>query len=127
MPRPEHTGFAITAALYGGAAVILAALGSHALDVADAPAKYSIFNNAVVFQLVHAVLLYWLAHQQAEDVWMKSARWSFAAGVLLFCGGLYVLVFFGKTPVSWITPIGGSLLILGWLNLSIKGLSALRK
>ena len=50
----------------------------------------------------------------------SSNMWIFVVvGIVLFCGGLYLLVFVGKTAISWVTPIGGSLIILAWLYLVI--------
>ena len=61
------------------------------------------------------------------NFWVRSAIISLIVGVLLFSGGLFMLVVLGKTHLSWITPVGGSLLILGWLNLCISGFGKLFK
>ena len=39
------------------------------------------------------------------------------AGVVLFCGGIYVSALLGLSAFSRITPIGGSAFIGGWLSL----------
>ncbi|HHL31920.1 MAG TPA: DUF423 domain-containing protein [Oceanospirillales bacterium] len=102
-------------------AVALAALGGHILHIEKGSVNYLLFNNAVTYQLLHAILILGLSAYKQRNFWIRSAIFSMLFGVLLFSGGLYVLVIVGKTAFSWITPVGGSLLILGWLNLSIAG------
>lgn len=111
----------IIAAIYGMSAVMLAAMGSHVFHVERGTVNYLLFNNAVLYQLLHAILILWLANLKPQHFWIKSAIISMLLGILLFSGGLYLLVLYGKTAISWITPVGGSLLILGWLNLCIVG------
>lgn len=111
----------IIAAIYGMSAVILAAMGSHVFHIERGTVNYLLFNNAVTYQLLHAILLLWLASLKVNNFWIKSAIISMLLGVFLFSGGLYLLVIHGKTGISWVTPVGGSLLILGWLNLCITG------
>lgn len=120
----QKTAFVI-AAIYGMTAVILAAMGSHLLAIEKGSVNYLLFNNAVIYQLLHAILILWLSTLKNPNFWIKSAIYSMLLGVLLFSGGLYLLVIYGKTVVSWVTPVGGSLLILGWLNLSISGFQKL--
>ena len=117
----------LIAAIYGMTAVILAAMGSHIFHIEKGSVNYLLFNNAVIYQLLHAILILWLASLKQTNFWIRSAIYSMLLGILLFSGGLYVLVIYGKTVISWITPIGGSLLVLGWLNLSISGFQKLFK
>lgn len=117
----------ITAAIYGMTAVILAAMGSHIFHIEKGSINYLLFNNAVTYQLLHSILVLWLSSLKQIDFWIKSAIISMLIGILLFSGGLYVLVIYGKSVISWITPVGGSLLVLGWLNLSISGFKKLYK
>ncbi len=119
--------YLILAAFYGLTAVALGALGQHALGLESGSRPYVLFQHAFIYQLIHALLLIWVATQLHQGFWLRAAALAIAVGVLLFCGGLYLLVFVGKTPISWITPIGGSLLILGWLNLVIHGVKQLFK
>jgi uncharacterized membrane protein YgdD (TMEM256/DUF423 family) len=45
------------------------------------------------------------------------AGWLFLAGILLFCGSLYLLAFTGMHS-GYVTPAGGLAFILGWLLLA---------
>lgn len=118
--------YLIVAAVYGLTAVALGALGTHAFGLEVGSRQAVLFQHAFIYQLVHALLLFWIASQLHQGVWVRYAALALAIGVLLFCGGLYLLVFVGKTSLSWITPIGGSLIILAWMNLVIHGLLKLR-
>jgi uncharacterized membrane protein YgdD (TMEM256/DUF423 family) len=116
----QKTAF-IIAAVYGMTAVIFAALGSHLFQIDKTTTNYLIFNNAVIYQLLHSVLVLWLSTLKKPNFWIRSAIISMLIGVTLFCFGLYLFAIYGKTNFSFITPIGGSLIILGWLNLTISG------
>jgi uncharacterized membrane protein YgdD (TMEM256/DUF423 family) len=117
----------IIAAIYGMSALILAAAGGHLFNIEKGSTNYLLFNNAVTYQLLHAILVLGLSSLKSVNFWIESAIVSLIIGVFLFCGGLYLLVVMGKTNFSWITPVGGSLLILGWLNLCISGFGKLFK
>jgi uncharacterized membrane protein YgdD (TMEM256/DUF423 family) len=47
---------------------------------------------------------------------------SFLAGIILFSGSLYALVFTGISALGIITPLGGTAFIVGWgtLFFSVK-------
>jgi len=79
-----------------------------------------VFNTAARYQLIHAVALLvvaLLAHQSRRRA-VVFAGWGFVGGVLLFSGSLYVLALSGARWFGAITPIGGVLLIAGWLALA---------
>jgi uncharacterized membrane protein YgdD (TMEM256/DUF423 family) len=117
--------FIIIAAVYGLTAVVLGAMGRHVLGIESGSHSAVLFQHAYTYQLIHALLLIWVATHLEHGFWVRSAGYALCLGVLLFCGGLYLLVLVGKTPFSWITPVGGSLLILAWLNLVIHGFKKL--
>ena len=75
----------IIAAVYGMTAVILAAMGSHFFNIERGSAQYLLFNNAVIFQILHAILLLWLSTFKEPTFWIRSAIVSLLAGILLFC------------------------------------------
>lgn len=118
--------FLIVAAVYGLTAVAFGALGQHLFSIETGSHQAQLFQHAYTYQLIHALLLFWIATQLDEGFWVRAAAYAIGLGVLLFCGGLYILVFIGKTSFSWITPVGGSLIILGWLNLVIHGFKKLK-
>jgi uncharacterized membrane protein YgdD (TMEM256/DUF423 family) len=105
------------AALMGFLAVALGAFGAHGLkDVLARHDTAAIWEKAVFYHFIHAVMLFVLASRSplARGPWV-----SFLAGILLFSGSLYVLAL---TNVRWlgaITPFGGVGFLIGWLWLAI--------
>ena len=111
-------------ALLGVTGVVLGAYGAHGLAaVADAGALSS-WNTAVDYQLIHAVVLLILGVWQQQDPGNRAVnglRWAgyfLIAGVLFFSGSIYFLVFGGPRFLGPVTPIGGTLLIAGWLAIT---------
>ncbi|WP_223788897.1 DUF423 domain-containing protein [Marinicella meishanensis] len=119
--------YLVVAAVYGLTAVALGAMGTHLFGIENDARSYSLFQMAVFYQLSHAVLLMWLATQLTEGVMIRFAALALSFGIMLFCGGLYLLIWHGNTAISWVTPVGGSLIILAWLNLVIHGFSKIKQ
>lgn len=109
-------------AFFGFTAVCLGALSAHALAGRVPPALISIFHIGVKYQFYHALAL--LAVGLLLGFWpqRRLLYWAgglFAAGIVLFCGSLYVLAVTGVHWLGFITPTGGMSLILGWLVLLV--------
>ena len=113
--------------LFAMTAVILGAFGAHALKDAIAPEQLDTFETGVRYQFYHALallsvglLLYW-----RKTNLLPWAGWLFVAGILLFSGSIYLLALRDllQMNVNWagpITPIGGTLFILGWILLLVS-------
>lgn len=110
--------YGIAAALTGAAAVALGAMGAHALEEVLAAGNYTAaWKTASVYHLVHALVLIVLARWQPFS---QRKWWVFFVGVWLFSGSIYLLCL---TPWKWLgpaTPVGGALLIIGWVLLAFK-------
>ena len=117
----------VIAAFYGLTAVVLGALGTHALGLEPGSKQASLFQHAFIYQLIHALLLIWIVTQYNQGPWLRYAALAVSLGILLFSGGLYLMVFLGNTSFSWVTPVGGSLIILAWLNLVVHGFLKIKK
>jgi len=106
--------------LLAAAGVIAGAFGAHALEDTLSPERLETFQVGVRYQLLHALAL--LAVAWAGTEWPGSlvhvAGWAFVAGIVLFSGSIYYLVLTGHTRAGMITPVGGLLLIVGWLLLA---------
>lgn len=120
-----------TAALLGLTAVVLGALGAHALKASlPAPALES-FQTAVEYQMYHALFLLFLGGQARLPE--NGVRWIYRlilTGVLCFSGSIYLLstrelTGLDFTAFAWITPLGGLFLILGWGLLFYRVLKSL--
>lgn len=110
--------FALIAALYGLSGVVLGAYGAHGVSAWGEPSRLEIWRTAVDYQLIHALALLGLA---ALPLWpsalARAAGWCLAAGVLAFSGSLYCRAGFDYSWIGMVAPIGGLLLISGWLLL----------
>jgi uncharacterized membrane protein YgdD (TMEM256/DUF423 family) len=106
------------AAVSGATAVLLGAFGAHGLKARVPPESVASWNTAVEYHLLHSVVLLALALYAANGG--GEARWAMrllASGVVLFSGSIYVLVLGGPRWMGPITPLGGVLLIAGWIAL----------
>lgn len=104
------------AALLGFLAVALGAFGAHGLDeTLKAHGTVEIWKTASQYHLIHAVVLLVLGLFSSSEAPARYAWWSFMLGVLIFSGSLYVLSVTGIKWLGAITPIGGLLMLIGWL------------
>lgn len=109
----------MVAALYGASGVLLGAFGAHGLRERVAAEKLASWQTAVHYQLFHSVALLGLALYASAPGARSIAipGWLFALGMLGFSGSIYLLVLVGWRWLGPVTPLGGLLLIAGWLSL----------
>lgn len=111
----------VVGALLGASAVMSGAFGAHALQGILSDKAASWYDTAVTYHSTHALallaagLLNIHASNGPGSRWLSTSAWCFFAGVLVFSGSLYMMAFTGITKLGMITPIGGALLIAGWL------------
>ena len=107
-----------------GTGVLLGAFGAHGLKSRLSPDLLAVFETAVRYQMYHGLAL--LAVAWAATRWSSSligiSGWMFVVGILVFSGSLYILALTGIRWLGAMTPLGGLLLILGWLLLTIGSL-----
>ena len=104
----------LVGAILGGLAVAAGAFGAHALRGTVTPERLEVFETAVRYQMVHA-----LALLAAGPLGAGKAGWAFLAGIVVFSGSLYGLVLLDQRWLGAITPLGGLLLIAGWVLLAV--------
>ncbi len=105
-----------------GLLAVAAAAGTAHLQV-DAGQVRAV-GAAVQMQGWHALALLGCGIWGARGGWLTHAAGvAFALGALLFCGTVYAGVL-GGPHLGALAPVGGTLLMLGWLLL---GLSAIRR
>ncbi len=102
----------IVAALSGALAVGAGAFGAHGAH--GEAAEW--LKTGAHYQLVHAVVALVAMRLDA-----RGAGWLFVAGGALFAGTLYLMALGAPRWFGAITPIGGALLIAGWLWLAWAG------
>ena len=117
----------LTASIFGALAVVLGAFGAHALKQLIDPAALAIWTKGVEYQFYHTFALLFLSQLKSSKQ-LRLAHWFFTIGIVFFSGSLYLLATRTVTNLSFvnfvgpITPIGGLLLILGWLMLFLNAL-----
>ena len=114
-------GFLMLAAFFGFTGVALGAFAAHGLKNRLTPEYLAIFHTGVTYQLVHTLALLGIA-LLATQVQGRLITWagaSFAIGILLFSGSLYLLTLTGVSKLGIITPCGGLAFLVGWLCLGL--------
>lgn len=103
-------------ALIAFSGVALGAFGAHAFsDLLERRHRTEVWKTAVLYHLVHAVLLLILASRPR----FRAGPWvAFAVGILLFSGSLYALASFAPDRAGAVTPLGGLFFLGGYLALA---------
>ena len=127
----QDRGWWLGAALSGALVVIAGAFGAHALEGQLAPRLATAFETGVRYQAWHTLallaMLAWRASQPLASQPLAGQRLAmalWAAGIALFSGSLYAMALTGATGLGMITPMGGVLMIAGWLALAAAILRA---
>ncbi|HET8946103.1 MAG TPA: DUF423 domain-containing protein [Candidatus Polarisedimenticolia bacterium] len=121
-------GWLSTGAILGAAAVGLGAFGAHGLKSRVTADLLAVFETAARYHLVHAlaiVAVAWVVERH-PGACATAAGWLFLAGIVLFSGSLYALVLTGVRGLGAITPLGGLLLIAGWILLALAPFAGAR-
>ncbi len=114
--------FAFIGAMFGIFTVVLGAFGAHALKTVLDEYGQGIWEKAVLYQAIHALLLLILPTLSSYMTprALNITGYLIISGILLFSGSLYILALSGKKYFGAITPVGGVALILGWSWLAIS-------
>jgi len=107
MRLPSTTAGALLAAL----GVALGAFGAHALRDRLGPALLATFETGVRYQMYAALGLLFLGTQPAQ----RRAPVLLLGGAVIFSGSLYLLTLTGQRWLGAVTPLGGALLIAGFV------------
>ncbi|MBJ3775035.1 DUF423 domain-containing protein [Acuticoccus mangrovi] len=111
----------LVGALNGAVAVAVGAIGAHLLEGRPGAANPELIQTAVMYQLFHAATMVGMGALKGHvlPAMLGAASWAFAIGIVLFSGSLYALSLGAPHEVAYVTPVGGGLLIIGWLLLSV--------
>ena len=118
----------ICGGLAGFLGFAMGAFAAHSLRGTLAPDMLAVFETAVRYQMYHAFAIFAAAWGWAR--WPRRifgiAGWLFAAGIVLFCGSLYLVALTGTRWLGTITPVGGLAFLAGWLCLTWGAATKLR-
>ncbi|MDX5324944.1 MAG: DUF423 domain-containing protein [Bacteroidota bacterium] len=116
------------AAFLGGTAIVLGALGAHALKPILDPGQIESYLTAVRYQLFSAFFLLFLGITRSfwPELRLGAVAMLALLGGMLFSFSIYILLILkvndisGTSIVGPITPIGGLLMISAWVLLFIE-------
>lgn len=115
------------AALSGAMMVMLGAYAAHGLAARTTEAMVSAVETGVRYQAWHTLaIMIVLVWRQVQP--LAGQRWVlvlWALGMACFSGSLYLMALAGLN-LGIVTPIGGLLLMAGWLALGAVALRAQR-
>lgn len=115
-----------TGVSFGVLAVVLGAFGAHGLENLLSSDAIATFKTGVTYQMYHALLLLILGSVKSIPEEEKKLVYYFiVSGIVFFSFSIYLLATnsltgFDFRTIGFITPIGGLLLILGWLQLGYR-------
>jgi uncharacterized membrane protein YgdD (TMEM256/DUF423 family) len=120
--------FLVLSACGGALSVIAGAMLSHPLKPHMPVESREIFETAVRYQFYHvfALMACGVLSERFPGFWINRAGNCFIFGILFFSGSLYIISALKSTgssvPVALgiLTPLGGLLLILGWIFLGLS-------
>ena len=112
--------FGITFAMLS---VVFGAFGAHMLKKRLPESALQSFEVGVRYLMYHGLALLLLSQMPLEE--KEIISWIFIAGTLIFSFSIFLLSLqpILKVNLKWlgpITPIGGTLLVFGWILLLLK-------
>lgn len=110
----------ITGAILGALAVGLGAFGAHALkNLLTQNGRLETYELAVRYHFYHAIGI--LVIGVMMEKFLPAIQWSpllMLLGLILFSGSLYAYSLTNIKGFAMITPVGGLLLLAGWVTLA---------
>ncbi len=113
-----NRNLAAFAAFNGGLAVALGAFAAHGAG----PQIKTLLSTGSHYQMVHAVLALVCAFWPARDRLIGLAGWLASLGGLIFCLSLSLIALASLPIMGAIAPIGGLLMIAGWVLVFVAAL-----
>ena len=110
----------VTACIFGLLAVVLGAFGAHGLEKIATSKAVATFETGVRYQMYHAFFLFVLGLLPNLANKTKSVIFYLILfGIILFSFSIYLLainnlVGLDFKKIAFLTPIGGTLLVIGW-------------
>jgi len=118
-----------TGLFFGLTAVLLGAFGAHGLEKMLDATAIGTFETGVKYQMYHALFLMILGgfNLLAEER-KRLVYYFIVAGIVFFSFSIYLLATnaltsFDFKKIALLTPIGGLLLVTGWILLGIRVLN----
>lgn len=123
----------IIASIFGFLAIAIGAMGAHFLAKTLNAEQLTHIETGARYQMYHAIVLLalgLLAGKMKKGL-AQATTWFFTLGILFFSFSLYALTLFEAMEIKvakiifLITPLGGLLLMLGWLTIFVQAFRSL--
>jgi len=102
-------------------AVVFGAFGAHFLKDKLSERFFLVYQTGVQYQMYHALALLalglWAGLSTRVDTYYTGL--SFILGTVIFSGSLYALALTEIRFLGAITPIGGVLFLIGWIQFAL--------
>lgn len=117
-PRAD-LGIAAAAGLVGAAGVALAAVAAHKVTE---PALVTAANFLIMHAGAVLAVSAWAVRPTQAAGWWRAAARVLLAGVALFAGDIAASILAGSGLFPMAAPMGGSLMIAGWILVAVAAL-----
>ncbi len=115
----------IWGAIFACIAIILGAFGAHALKAILSDVQLISFNTGVRYQFWMALALLILGFNSNKFNSIKTIKIFWIIGIICFSFSIYLLnllpvIGINTSFIGPITPLGGALLIIGWIAFIVQ-------
>ena len=117
----------VFASVLGAITVILGAIGAHGLQGKLSDVQLNSFATGVRYQYYHIfAMIVAVVLSKQFNVNLKVSLWLFAIGTLFFSGSIFLLSTIpvhgieGVRALGPVTPVGGLILVAGWLSVAVQ-------
>ncbi|OXL24258.1 DUF423 domain-containing protein [Psychrobacter sp. DAB_AL32B] len=108
------------AAINMAIAVALGAFGAHGLKAMVSTQQLEWWQTATLYWFIHGLGLLLVGILIRLNYATQATAWLLQIGVIIFAGSLYAMTLGAPRWFGAITPIGGVLMIAGWLWLTVS-------
>ena len=121
-----------TGIVFGALAVIFGAFGAHGLEKLVDVDAIQTYETGVRYQMYHALLLLILANTNfVSEKKKRIIYYLITLGIILFSFSIFLLATndltsFDFRKIGLLTPLGGTLLILGWIVLGFRAFKRMK-
>lgn len=103
-------------------AILALTFGTFAAHGIKDPQAREWIMTGVMFQLPHVAAIFGILGWNASKL-VRRPAWAISIGSLIFAGDLYALALGAPRWIAALAPIGGSMMMIGWLWLAIVALA----
>ena len=99
----------------------------HTLREVVSEEYYRFLMTAIRYNQVHALVIcgfglgFFASAKLRNFFLLRASAWLFIIGTVLFCFSIYTAVLLDSKAITYITPVGGTTLMMAWLILAWAG------